>query len=180
MPETAARDIQQRRTEFSLSAAVRRIKSMLPGLGDLRKNIAKKGWRVWAGWFLVLPFFCWVVFRGIGLERGFPLIQIVAFTPYVFVLGFLSFLSFLIVVLLRQWPAALVALMASVGLGLAVIPRALGGPDQVDGAGRTPGALGSKRPREIFSSGEPDRGFTSRLRVRAAKAMRSNRNGWLP
>ena len=72
----------------------------------------------------------WAVFRGLGLERGFPFIQIVAFTPYVFVLGFLSFL---IVVVVRQWAAAAVGLMAVIVLGLAVLPRAFGGPDRVEG-----------------------------------------------
>ena len=102
-------------------------------MASLKESLAGRGWKFWTGWVLILPFFCWAVFRGLGLERGYPFVQVVAYTPYVFVL---SFLAFLIVVILRQWVAALVGLAVFVVLALAVLPRAIGGPDDVEG-GRT-------------------------------------------
>lgn len=68
--------------------------------------------------------------RTAGLERGFPLVQMVAYTPYALLL---SLLSLLVVVLCRRWLAAGFLLLAVTGLALAVLPREIGNAEQVSG-----------------------------------------------
>lgn len=72
----------------------------------------------------------WAIMRTGGLERGFPLVQLVAYTPYVLVL---SLLALLLVVLCRRWLAAVFLMLAVIALALAVLPRELGAPEAVPG-----------------------------------------------
>lgn len=65
-----------------------------------------------------------------GLERGFPLVQMIAYTPYALVL---SMIALLLVVLCRRWLAAGFLLVAVLALALVVLPREMGGPEQVPG-----------------------------------------------
>ncbi len=81
---------------------------------------ARHAWLIWAA---VLPAALWVPLRLFGLESGFPLIPLVAYTPYVaiaalFVAG--------IAVALRNWAAAAIAGLATVCLAAVVLPRAVG------------------------------------------------------
>jgi endonuclease/exonuclease/phosphatase (EEP) superfamily protein YafD len=110
-----------------------RVKSALArvtGLDDAEEDRSPAGWRPWACWALVAPFAVWAFGRTLGLEDGFPFVQVMAYTPYALVL---SLFALLVVVLLRQWPAFVLGLVAVVALGIAVIPRELGGPDQATG-----------------------------------------------
>ena len=81
-------------------------------------------------WALAGAFLIWAMVRIGGLERGFPMVQLVAYTPYVLVL---SLVALLVVVLCRQWLSAGFLLIAVVALALAVLPREIGGPEEVPG-----------------------------------------------
>ncbi|MCG5471068.1 endonuclease/exonuclease/phosphatase family protein [Micromonospora sp. LAH09] len=72
-------------------------------------------------WLAVAPTALWATLRLIGLDRG-PLVQALAFTPYV--AGFSVLALALALALRRWWPAALAAVAAVALLG-AVAPRAL-------------------------------------------------------
>jgi endonuclease/exonuclease/phosphatase family metal-dependent hydrolase len=90
--------------------------------------------RWWTGlcWLLVAPGFAWAVVRIGGLERG-PLVQLVAFTPYV--AGW-ALVPAVLALALRRWAAAGVALLVAGALIAAVAPRALP-DDQPPAAGPT-------------------------------------------
>ena len=81
-------------------------------------------------WLLVVPIGAWVVVRLFGLERGFPMVPLVAFTPLV-VVGAVAVIA--LAALLRQRAAAAVAAVLAVVLVVLVAPRALGGPTDPDG-----------------------------------------------
>jgi endonuclease/exonuclease/phosphatase (EEP) superfamily protein YafD len=80
-----------------------------------------------------LPAFClvWAVVRLAGLDRGWPLVQLIAFTPYV---AGAAGLAAAVALLARHWPAAGVAGVAALALLAFVLPRAWGSPAP---AGRT-------------------------------------------
>jgi endonuclease/exonuclease/phosphatase (EEP) superfamily protein YafD len=69
--------------------------------------------------------------RLLGLERGFPLVPLVAFTPFVAVAA--AAVALVVVVLLRRRLPGMVAAAAAAALVLVVAPRALGGPTEPDG-----------------------------------------------
>jgi len=81
-------------------------------------------------WLLVVPIGAWVVVRLFGLERGFPMVPLVAFTPLV-VLGAVAVIA--VAALLRQRAAAAAAAVLAIVLVVLVAPRALGGPSDPDG-----------------------------------------------
>ncbi|MFI6760710.1 endonuclease/exonuclease/phosphatase family protein [Micromonospora sp. NPDC050417] len=72
-------------------------------------------------WLLLLPGLGWAVVRFGGLEQG-PLVQLLAFTPYV-VVGTLVPLG--LALALRRFTAAAVAALVTLSLAAAVAPRAL-------------------------------------------------------
>lgn len=80
-------------------------------------------------WLVVVPPALWAALRLIGLDRG-PLVQALAFTPYV--AGFSVLALSLALALRRWWPAALAALAAAALLGV-VTPRALASPQPAAG-----------------------------------------------
>ncbi|MFJ2083195.1 endonuclease/exonuclease/phosphatase family protein [Micromonospora chokoriensis] len=80
-------------------------------------------------WLVVAPPALWAALRLIGLDRG-PLVQALAFTPYV--TGFSVLALGLALALRRWWPAALAALAAVALLGV-VVPRALASPQPAAG-----------------------------------------------
>lgn len=81
--------------------------------------------RYWAIWLVAIPTAIWVPIRLFGLERGYPLIPLLAYTPYVAVAAlFLLGLA----VALRNWAAAAVAAVATVCLAAVVVPRTIGDP----------------------------------------------------
>jgi endonuclease/exonuclease/phosphatase (EEP) superfamily protein YafD len=71
-------------------------------------------------WLLIAPFALWVVARVFGLERGFPAVQLIAFTPYVAVAS----LAPVVLALLtkRIWPAVAAAVV-TVAFAACVLPR---------------------------------------------------------
>ena len=89
--------------------------------------------RIWVSvvcWILAGFFMVWAILRIGALERGFPLVQLIAYTPYGLLL---SLLALLLVVLCRRWLAAGFLLLAVIALALAVLPREIGDPEQVPG-----------------------------------------------
>lgn len=87
--------------------------------------------RLAIAWLLVALSGAWVALRLLGLERGYPLVPLIAFTP--FVAGGVVAVA-VVAALLRQRGAALVATVLAVMLVGTVAPRALGGPTEPDGA----------------------------------------------
>ncbi|MDG4759653.1 endonuclease/exonuclease/phosphatase family protein [Micromonospora sp. WMMD710] len=75
-------------------------------------------------WLAVGPVAAWAAIRIAGLDRG-PLVQALAFTPYV--AGW-SVLTLALAVALRRWWSAAVAALAAVALLGVVAPRALAAP----------------------------------------------------
>lgn len=61
--------------------------------------------------------------RGFGLDRGVPLVPLMAFTPYV---AIAALLVAGVAMALRNWAAAAVAALATLCLAAAVLPRAIG------------------------------------------------------
>ena len=72
----------------------------------------------------------WAVVRLLGLEGGYPLVPLMAFTPYV---AGLALVTGATLALFRRFGPAALAAAAGVALALVVVPRAVGGPD--DGGG---------------------------------------------
>jgi endonuclease/exonuclease/phosphatase family metal-dependent hydrolase len=87
--------------------------------------------RHWLIWAAVLPIAIWAVVRVLGVEGGYPLVPLLAYTPYV---TFAALLASGTALALRNWAASAVAALAAVLLLSAVLPRALG-----DGEGMPPG-----------------------------------------
>jgi endonuclease/exonuclease/phosphatase (EEP) superfamily protein YafD len=86
--------------------------------------------RSYVVWSLVALCAVWVIVRAFGLERGFPLVQALAYTPLV---AGAALVLVLVSALLRVWAAALAALVLAGALVAFVAPRALGGPSPADG-----------------------------------------------
>lgn len=84
----------------------------------------RSGWRRYPWlWVAVVPIGIWAIVRVFGLESGFPLIPLLAFTPY---LAAAALLVAGLTVALRNWAAAALAGLAAVCLMAAVLPRAIG------------------------------------------------------
>jgi endonuclease/exonuclease/phosphatase family metal-dependent hydrolase len=73
-------------------------------------------------WALLFAGFAWAIVRLFGLERGFPLVAVITYTPYA-ALG--ALLLVLTGVVLRMWPAAIAAGATAALLLVAVVPREL-------------------------------------------------------
>jgi endonuclease/exonuclease/phosphatase (EEP) superfamily protein YafD len=80
----------------------------------------------------VAPLVAWTIVRVFGLDRGVPLVPLMAFTPYV---AIAAFLVAGLALALRNWAAAAVAGLAALLLAAAVLPRAIG-DGTVDPGGR--------------------------------------------
>lgn len=99
-----------------------------------------------------MPFLLWALIRLGGLERGWPLVQLLAFTPY----GLAGALAAVpVALLLRRWaPAFLLAVAAGIFV-VAVGPRGFGTPEEI-GQGRPVRVLaanlhrGNADPRELL------------------------------
>jgi endonuclease/exonuclease/phosphatase (EEP) superfamily protein YafD len=81
-------------------------------------------------WLLVLPIAGWVVLRAFGLEEGWPVVPLIAYTPLA-VAGAVA--VFAVTLLLRRRAASATAALLAVALAAFVAPRALGGPSAAEG-----------------------------------------------
>jgi endonuclease/exonuclease/phosphatase (EEP) superfamily protein YafD len=88
--------------------------------------------RYWLIWGVVAPAVLWALVRLFGLERGFPLVPLMAFTPYA---AIAALLVAGVALALRNWAAATVAGLATLCLAMAVLPRAVG-DGTVEASGR--------------------------------------------
>ncbi len=79
--------------------------------------------RYWWIWVAVVPIAAWTVVRIFGLERGYPLVPMMAFTPYA---AIAALLVAGVATALRNWSAAAVAALATLCLAIVVLPRAIG------------------------------------------------------
>ncbi|MGN6275433.1 MAG: endonuclease/exonuclease/phosphatase family protein [Solirubrobacterales bacterium] len=79
--------------------------------------------RYWLIWFAVVPVAAWALLRLLGIDNGFPLAALMAFTPYAAV-G--AFLVLGVAAALSNWAATAVATLATLSLVAAVLPRAVG------------------------------------------------------
>ena len=86
--------------------------------------------RLLLAWLLAAVCVGWAAMRLLGLERGFPLVPLVAYTPFA---AAAAVAVVAIAVLLRQRGAALVAGLVAIVLAVTIAPRALGGPTSPDG-----------------------------------------------
>jgi endonuclease/exonuclease/phosphatase (EEP) superfamily protein YafD len=86
---------------------------------------ARRYWWIWAA---AIPILLWALTRSFGLERGFPLVPMIAYTPYVAVI---ALLVGGVAVALRNWAAAVAAGLATVCLMAAVLPRAFGSGEAI-------------------------------------------------
>jgi endonuclease/exonuclease/phosphatase (EEP) superfamily protein YafD len=84
-----------------------------------------------AAWIVVLPWAAWAAVRLLGLERGFPLVPIMAFTPLAAVLAAIA--AMIAGVLRRPFPA-MVAVASTGALVAVVLPRVLSDPAPDRGA----------------------------------------------
>jgi endonuclease/exonuclease/phosphatase family metal-dependent hydrolase len=88
--------------------------------------------RYWLIWVAVAPVVVWTLIRVLGLDRDYPLVALMAFTPWA-ALGALFVAG--VALALRNWAAAAVAGLATLCLAVAVLPRAVG-DGTVSGEGR--------------------------------------------
>jgi endonuclease/exonuclease/phosphatase (EEP) superfamily protein YafD len=86
---------------------------------------ARRFWLIWAA---VLPVAAWALVRALEVDGGFPLIPLLAYTPYVAAAAPIVLTAALA---LRNWPAAVVAAVAAGFLLAAVLPRALGAGEEL-------------------------------------------------
>ncbi|MEV0197413.1 endonuclease/exonuclease/phosphatase family protein [Nonomuraea sp. NPDC050691] len=114
----------------------------------------------------------WAAVRWSGFEPGWPWVPVVAFTPYA---GGAAVVVLLVAGLLRLRVPAALALVAAMGLGVAVLPRAFADGD-TDGPGpRVPSAerredtIGAA-PR-VLSAGRPEHAGAAELRVLSANLL---------
>ena len=81
---------------------------------------ARRYWLIWAA---VIPIVIWTAIRLFGLEGGYPLVAMMAFTPYV---AIAALLVAGVAVALRNWAAATVATVTMLCLASVVLPRTIG------------------------------------------------------
>ncbi len=74
-------------------------------------------------WIAVVPLAVWALLRLLGIDNGFPLAAMMAFTPYVAVA---AFLVAGVAAALSNWAATAVAGLATLSLAAVVLPRAVG------------------------------------------------------
>jgi endonuclease/exonuclease/phosphatase (EEP) superfamily protein YafD len=72
----------------------------------------------------------WALLRVFDLDSGYPAVPLATYTLYVLVV---AVLATVVALGLRQWPAAALAALAMVSLAAVIAPRAIGGPDSMNG-----------------------------------------------
>lgn len=92
------------------------------------RSAARRNWLIWLA---AVPVALWAAVRVLGLDSGFPLEAMMAFTPYVAVA---ALLVAGVAVAAENWAASALAALATLGLAAVVLPRAVGsGTVPVDG-----------------------------------------------
>jgi endonuclease/exonuclease/phosphatase (EEP) superfamily protein YafD len=86
-------------------------------------------------WALVAVHAVWLVVRLFGFELGYPLMPLLAYTPYV---AATALVAAVVALVLRVRRAALAAGLICAGLVAFVAPRALGGPTEAQGGAGEP------------------------------------------
>jgi endonuclease/exonuclease/phosphatase (EEP) superfamily protein YafD/predicted RNA binding protein YcfA (HicA-like mRNA interferase family) len=86
--------------------------------------VAPAGRRYWPIWAAAIPVALWALVRAFGLESGGLAVTAMLFTPYA---AIAALLIAGVAVALRNWPAAIVATLATAYLGAAILPRAMDG-----------------------------------------------------
>ncbi len=81
---------------------------------------ARRYWWIWAA---VIPILVWTAIRLCGLERGYPLVAMMAFTPFV---AIAALLVAGVAMALRNWAAAMLAALATIALAAVILPRTIG------------------------------------------------------
>ncbi len=89
-------------------------------MSRLSRAGARRYWWIWAA---VIPILIWTVIRLFGLESGYPLVAMMAFTPYV---AIAALLVTGVAVALRNWAAATLVALAMLCLAAVVLPRTIG------------------------------------------------------
>jgi endonuclease/exonuclease/phosphatase (EEP) superfamily protein YafD len=89
-------------------------------LSSLSRAGARRYWWIWAA---VIPILIWTAIRLFGLEGGYPLVAMMAFTPYV---AIAALLVAGVAVALRNWAAAVLTALAMVCLAAVILPRTIG------------------------------------------------------
>ncbi len=81
-------------------------------------------------WVLAGAWALWALVRLFGLEWGFPLVQVLAFTPFV---AAAAVIPIAVAAAARHFVALAVGVLAALTLAASVLPRAFGGPTEPDG-----------------------------------------------
>jgi endonuclease/exonuclease/phosphatase (EEP) superfamily protein YafD len=74
---------------------------------------------------VALPWVVWALLRTLGVELSYPLVALIAFTPYA---ALTSPVPVVAALALRRRAVAAIAALAAVALGFAMVPRAVAGP----------------------------------------------------
>jgi endonuclease/exonuclease/phosphatase family metal-dependent hydrolase len=74
-------------------------------------------------WLVVIPWTVWAVVRVLGAERGYPFVQLIAYTPYVLPI---AVGGGVVAALLRRWAPAGLAAATAIALAVVLAPRATG------------------------------------------------------
>jgi endonuclease/exonuclease/phosphatase family metal-dependent hydrolase len=77
-------------------------------------------------WVVVAPWALWALIRLFGLERGYPLVPLMAYTPFVVIASILAAGG---AALLRRWAPTALGALATGLLLIAVLPRAIADGD---------------------------------------------------
>ena len=91
--------------------------------------------RIAVAWALVAVHAAWLGVRLFGFELGYPLMPLLAYTPYVAVT---ALVAAVVALALRVRKAALIAAVVGAGLVALVAPRAVGGPTEAQGGAGEP------------------------------------------
>ncbi|WP_238016627.1 endonuclease/exonuclease/phosphatase family protein [Dactylosporangium sp. AC04546] len=110
----------------------------------------RRRWLTVLLWLLIAPFAVWAAARVFGLERGYPTIQLIAFTPYVAVVSLVPLA--LAVLTKRIWPAVAAAVVA-VAFAACVLPRWIADSDAGVPAGPT---LRVMTVNTLYGQADPD------------------------
>jgi endonuclease/exonuclease/phosphatase (EEP) superfamily protein YafD len=93
------------------------------GISEQKRHGPAGARRYWLIWAAVLPAALWALLRLLGIDNGFPLAALMAFTPYA---AIAALLVAGVALALRNGAAASVSAAATLLLALAVLPRAIG------------------------------------------------------